>query len=340
MKQRIVFRADGGPGIGWGHVYRSLALVQILHPHFDCVFVSQRFPGFLTEALAKIAVPVLQVKEIPYPSPEQRQPGDEITFDMEHLLSKNDTVVLDGYWFGTGFQKKIKNIGARLVCIDDLHDIQFYADVIINPSWTISSREYNAIPYTKFALGPGYSLLRPSFLKAAENGSAAENDDLFLCFGGADPLGLTVKALAVLKHISFFRRVYCITGQSFNDFEGLQTALQADARIKHYHNAGEEQMAGIMMESRYGIAPASSVLVEAIACGVQCVTCYYAKNQQSFHQTVTKAGMLSAGWADENFMINLAAAVNQLITCNPAVNMPRNSISKSKENFIELFNVL
>ena len=41
-------------------------------------------------------------------------------------------VVLDGYHFDTNYQTKIKQKGCKLVCIDDLHDKHFVADIIIH----------------------------------------------------------------------------------------------------------------------------------------------------------------------------------------------------------------
>ena len=36
--QKIIFRADAGAGIGYGHFIRSLALADMLKNDFDCVF--------------------------------------------------------------------------------------------------------------------------------------------------------------------------------------------------------------------------------------------------------------------------------------------------------------
>ncbi len=57
-------------------------------------------------------------------------------------------VVLDGYHFGTNYQKQIKLKGAKLVCIDDMHDKEFVADLIINHIPRITPQDYNVQPFT------------------------------------------------------------------------------------------------------------------------------------------------------------------------------------------------
>jgi len=338
---QVMVRADGGANIGWGHVYRSLALVQMLHRHFECTFISDSSPEFLRTALNKINVQLINVAMVTYQSPEQRKPCDEVPFDMQDILSGDEIVVLDGYWFGTAFQTAIKEHGCRLAYIDDLHDVATCADLIINPSWEITDADYNAMPYTKFAFRAGYSLLRPSFLAAAQQDlSGKKTNDIFICFGGADPLDLTIKTLQVLKRFSFFFKIHCITGPSFKDVERLEIFETENSRIINYHNIDESTMAGIMKSCLYGIAPCSSVLLEAIACDAQCITCYYAKNQESFHSIITKKGMLSAGWADDNFEKELAASLQLLADGYIIQNEMRAIIAGSEKNFVDQFKLL
>lgn len=40
-KRQIIFRADAGKRIGYGHFVRTLALADMLKEEFECVFVTQ-----------------------------------------------------------------------------------------------------------------------------------------------------------------------------------------------------------------------------------------------------------------------------------------------------------
>lgn len=339
QKRKVIIRADGSAALGWGHVYRSLALAMMLKDNFDCLFVSHTAPGFLTEELTKQNISFSKISEVTYLSPETRTAGNEVPFDMDALITGNEIVVLDGYWFGTVFQQAIKAKGCRLVYIDDLHDILIYADLIINPAIGITPAVYNAMPYTQFAIGPGFSLLRPSFLAAAAQPVDAAPNNIFICFGGSDPLALTKKTLQVLQSFSFFKNIHCVTGPSFNS-SSLREIIEADSRVVYHHCIDERKMAAVMCSCGCGIVPASSVLVEAIACNIKCITCYYAQNQRHFHDAVTKTGIPSAGWVDENFEKRLQSQLSVLVTGGTAQHSLRQSIAASKKNIIDMFKKL
>ena len=107
-QHKIIFRADGSATVGYGHVHRLLSLTQMLHKNFDCVFVSHEAPEFLTTELKLLSVPLKKVATIQYKLPDERKQGDEVAFDMNEIVSGNEIVVLDGYWFGKDFQTAIK----------------------------------------------------------------------------------------------------------------------------------------------------------------------------------------------------------------------------------------
>jgi spore coat polysaccharide biosynthesis predicted glycosyltransferase SpsG len=80
-------------------------------------------------------------------------------------LKGDEIVVLDNYYFDTNYQKKIKEKGCRLVCIDDMHDKHYVADVVINHAEGIVKSHFSYDPNTLLLLGLKYALLRSPFLK-------------------------------------------------------------------------------------------------------------------------------------------------------------------------------
>ena len=179
MNNKIYIRADGSPKIGLGHIIRCFALAKMLKDSFSIKFVSMHIPEdiettFITEGFA-----VTKISK------------EEDFFD---LLKGDEVVVLDHYGLDSSYQKRIKKIGSKLVCIDDLHNKEFYADLIINHSPGIVPSDYNAQSYTKFALGPQYALLRPAFLKSASAPKKIQKfENVLICFGGSDYTNLTKK---------------------------------------------------------------------------------------------------------------------------------------------------
>src|SRR5690606_17963227 len=83
-------------------------------------------------------------------------------------LTGKEIVVLDHYGLDSNYQQKIKERGSKLVCIDDQHDKDFLADLVINHSPGVAYQDYRTPAFTQFALGPDFALLRPPFLSRAK----------------------------------------------------------------------------------------------------------------------------------------------------------------------------
>ena len=160
----IYIRVDGNSQIGLGHLIRCFALAQMLQSDFSITFVCRCIPDKIKKDLEEARFQLLEI---------------ENEADFLSLPTKNDIVVLDGYHFDLAYQKSIKNTAATLVCIDDLFDKEYVADLIINHAPNVNPGNYNALVTTQFALGPEYALLRPLFLEQASLTAAVVTIDPF-----------------------------------------------------------------------------------------------------------------------------------------------------------------
>jgi len=152
MLNRIFIRADGSAKIGLGHLVRCNALAFMLKNDFQIFFVCKEIPDEIFTEITNNGFQVLTI---------------DSEKDFFKILSKNEIVVIDHYGLGTNYQKQIKELGCKLVCIDDLHDKEFYADVIINHAEGILVEDYKCKSCTKLYLGINYALLRFPFLLAS-----------------------------------------------------------------------------------------------------------------------------------------------------------------------------
>ena len=120
MKRKIFFRADASQSIGYGHFIRTLALADMLKDDFDCVFYTQTPTEYQRKELEKVC-PFIEL------------PDDDTRFRLFiEELKGDEIVVLDNYFFTTDYQRSIKTKGCKLVCVDDMHDKHYVADVVIN----------------------------------------------------------------------------------------------------------------------------------------------------------------------------------------------------------------
>ncbi len=280
-KDRVFFRTDGNAQVGLGHMVRCIALAQMLNDAFEIVFVSKEIPS-------------QTVKELKINNFKLYQVNDERSF-FEKIGNDDVVKVLDGYHFDIDYQKEIKSTGAKLVCVDDLHDKEFVADLIINHAPGVFSHDYKARPYTQFALGLDYVLLRPLFLQQAKAMRTIKSlDSVLICFGGADPKNLTKQTLEIVLNTPIFKKMLVVTGAAYLFETGIKTLTNSNKRIAHYRAISEKKMLALMLEADLAIVPASGILFEAMAAGCKIISGYYADNQKILYERLKSIGAFIA----------------------------------------------
>lgn len=249
---KIIFRADGNSEIGLGHVIRSLALAAMLKDDFSCVFATRFVTDYIHDEVLKICKELIELDNT-------NQHFDQFL----QLLDGDEIVVLDNYFYDTGYQQAIKNKGCKLVCIDDIHDKHFVADVVINHAGGIESKDYSIEPYTYLYLGTDYALLRPEFLTRHIVQGALS---LFISMGGADKDNATLQTLKIVEAKQFPNTCHVIIGDAFHHQQALEKFVESTKlAIKIHKNLSAQAMADLMSECRYAVCPPSTVSYEYLS---------------------------------------------------------------------------
>jgi UDP-2,4-diacetamido-2,4,6-trideoxy-beta-L-altropyranose hydrolase len=332
-KKTIIFRADGGPTIGMGHFTRTLALAEILNEHFHCIFATLSPTEYQTNEIEKICSERIYL------------PANESHFDIFlNLLKGNEIVVLDNYYFTTEYQKAIKDKGCILVCIDDLHNKKFYADLIINHAPGVKAEDYSAQHYTQFALGPEFTLIRQAFLKAVRNERRiVKIETLFICFGGSDPKNLIESTLDVLLEYFPAKRIIVVIGDRYGNKIQLANKTKSFPNVELYQNIDAERMAKLMSESDLAIIPASGTLLEAMKVGLPVITGYYVPNQEKTAKSISESGLArSCGSMLINYPENLTMLLGSLSIndLNGMIAKQKTIFNDNKETYINLMKQL
>jgi UDP-2,4-diacetamido-2,4,6-trideoxy-beta-L-altropyranose hydrolase len=274
-KRTILFRADGGSYIGMGHFTRTLALAEMLNKHFHCIFATRQPTEYQINEIDKICHGRIDLAE------------DDSHFEQFlNLLKGNEIVVLDNYYFTTEYQKAIKAKGCKLICIDDMHDKHYVADIVINHVGGIRMSDYSVESDTKLLLGYQYALLRPIFLKIAKEHQKLQNENYgnksaLICFGGSDPHEIIQKVVnAFLKNFNI--GVVHLVSQID------QTILNNpfNKTIYTYWNLDGKQMAYLMRTVDVGAIPASTMAIEACACRLPFLTGWFVENQKEIYNSI------------------------------------------------------
>lgn len=300
-KPAVILRADGNNTIGLGHIFRLQALANILKGSRPLVFVTSNTDDFIRAQLSDVCDEIITVPEFDYCPTAQKEPDAEMPFDMEGLIREGDIVVTDGYWFGTLYQQSVRQRGCKLVCIDDLAQWHFAADVVINHAPGISPELYKREPYTRLCLGTPYLILRPGFYAEPQRSlSPRNNKSVYVSLGGSDIYGFTLTVAAEVLPLADKVNVI-VTSLYAAELKQALFDLQSQhpEKLQVHENIPPEAVIDILDASSHAVVTASTVALEAIARGIRPLIGYCTPNQQLIYRGCLREGV-AEGLGDFN----------------------------------------
>lgn len=321
MKPQVFIRTDGNEMIGLGHVYRCLALSQMLTDDFECCLVVKDNP---------VIVAVIQLHDIPLRLIRADIPeNEEIQLLQEMIQQKSDILVLDGYQFEAPYQLACKKAGIKIVVIDDLCRDQFFADLLINHGGEMLRSRYEEKTQAKLLLGFDYLMLRQEFFsrqltKSIDSGVGVA----FICFGGADPFRVTTKAIRAAFRSGFIKRVTVVAGAAYQDWNSLNE-LKDDLKekLEVYKGVNAEQMVKLIAGAQLAICPASSISLEVCSVGAGLLTGTVIDNQNAIHlQLLGKGCAVSVGDFCEIKKEQLASCIRDIFERNLIESMKKKQL--------------
>ena len=282
---RVLFRVDGGPAIGWGHVSRCVALAaDLVGRGAQVIWACRAEPGLsgLMDRPPEVSLPG-QASFEPLPVSE-----------IEPIVSAVgaiDWVVVDHYGAQQDYLDALRvGTGAKILLMDD-HQIRPGADLRLAPMQ----------PSARDALtGPEYLLMRDCF-DPARSPQSMDRSGLLICFGGADHAHHTRSALEALVACGGRPTpITVIASDVLAERQGLDALIQT-------LGPDVERLAwidGSEMASRFGVVAcalvSSSVLAfEALAMGAHVVSVESVDNQRYHAQTLRRLGVPSVQESDE-----------------------------------------
>ncbi len=291
MKRKIFFRADASGQIGFGHFIRTLALADMLKDDFECTFFTSEPTAYQIGELQKVCTHVSLSEKTKFE-------------DFIDCLDGNEIVVLDNYFYSTDYQRSIKTKGCKLVCIDDIHDKHYVADIVINHALTDESL-FDVESYTRLCLGYEYALLRAPFLKPVTN--KKRNNDIIVNFGGADPYGVTEHIVSMLVKLSLPYNIIVILG------EKNRISEENRKKVTILQNLSAEQMAMLFEQSAAGILSASTVCIEALSRNLPLMVGYHVDNQKEIYRVLEESDMvMPIGFLQETDIDILSASLKKV----------------------------
>lgn len=305
-------RVDADASIGAGHFTRCLALAQAWRDRRgEVIFVTT---CKRSELLNRLKEEGIGIRHITAAYPDKRDLEETLTILSDYPLS---WVVLDGYHFGSSYQKKIRKTDHRTMCIDDTASLeQYHADVVLNQNIHAHDLQYNCLPVTKLLFGTEFALLQRVFLDyiAWEREIPDVGRHLLVTMGGADKDNITLKVLEALHKITDDRlEVVIAVGAENPHDEAIKSAVKRlKVRVRLMHDV--INMAELMAWADVAISAAGSTSWELAFMGLPSLLCVSADNQFPIANKLHAGGVAAClGWHEDLCVEKIATRLSHLM---------------------------
>ena len=147
-----------------------------------------------------------------------------------------------------------------------------------------------------------------------------------ICFGGADILNLTQKAISVVAGISDVRYIDVVVGGAKNKEDYL-----LDDRIFVYQGLSALEMSDLLCKSDFCIVSTSGIALEAVALGCKVFSGYYVDNQLNLYNNLLL----------NNYIYGLGdLRINDIVLDFNQVQLNRLNLLNQQSEYIKIFQSL
>lgn len=298
---RIGIRADGGTGIGMGHIMRCMSLAKSFTQAGDEVFFfSQAQLGIETlEKAGFLTIPIGLAHSV-------NSAGEQLARVLQEY--QIDVLIVDSYQVTTTYFEILKPSVGCLVYIDDENKQENCADMIINGNITAEYLHYRKFQNgQQFLLGPQYNMIRDEFRGIPPHTTKQMVENLMITTGGTDPYDTTKQLLLLLLAAEGLQtmELHVVVGSGFQNRQELTTIAAHHPRVKLYSTNPEEvtetirysSMRDLMLFCDMAISAGGSTLYEFAACGTPVLAFILADNQAFLVDIMQRLGYIrSLGW--------------------------------------------
>lgn len=281
--RKLAVRADGGAGVGAGHVMRSLALADAWRRGGGTVeWFSTELPPMLADLIAAHGI-----------TPRSLTSHD----DWEPLCDwsrrhRSAWVAVDGYGLAAG-PARLQSAGAHVLVIDDTGEWPRYdCDVLLNQNPGAEAIDYRTTAIARLS-GPSYALIRDEFtgVEPPARTFTRPAERILVSFGGHDVHGQAARVVRLLLASEPTLQIDVVSGVV------VPATDRAAAPTATYHHTTD--LSSLMRAADVAIVAAGSICWELCYLGLPALGLIVAANQRGVAEGLDQAGAIrNLGWFD------------------------------------------
>ncbi|MFX3636805.1 MAG: UDP-2,4-diacetamido-2,4,6-trideoxy-beta-L-altropyranose hydrolase [Candidatus Pristimantibacillus sp.] len=276
----IYFRLDASNEIGTGHLIRCLTLAEeLIASGANITFICKEIPDAMVPLVydKKVAIVRLATEN------RESEPTEIISL-LEGQEKSVDWFIVDHYEWNQSLEVQLRPHVQRIGVIDDLANRNHDCDLLLdqNLSAMDNCERYRVILPNEaiLLLGLEYALLRRDFSIIRRENKRYEHtiSRVLICFGGSDPTGETIKALAAINDPLFSNIEFdCIVGRANNNLDSIEQLCTQMKNISLHIQT--DQMAALMYQADLAICSLGTITWERYCLGLPAITISVADNQ-------------------------------------------------------------
>lgn len=262
----VVFRADGGPDIGYGHLIRTGAIAEeFLNDGHQIIYATTT-----PDHVRKVCPNPVQILELPSRD------------DPEPLLDRMDgvdAVIADAYPVDTEYQRKLREQTTVAVFSDDSGHV-ICADVVINGNLYARELDYSFTgKEPTWCLGLDFTVFRREIkdLAALDPPWRDPPEYALITMGGSDVANVTPDAIRAFD--GFDISVEIIVGPGFSNLADIDRAV-VNTNCHLSISRDPPDLAERMFDADFAIGACGSTTYELLALGTPLICCPVVANQQ------------------------------------------------------------
>ena len=287
-----MFRVDSSHSLGYGHVYRCLAVADAIKQRGGrALFICGK--GKSNEVILNHGH---HLRELTSTDDASR----DATETLELLKSWGDVdwILVDHYGLDVTWESQLTSRGFKLGVIDDLADRTHECDLLLDQTLGRTYPDYRALvpARTRLLLGAKYCLLRSEFSANSDRARAKREEEvqvphILVSMGGTDPHNVTQFVLAELAVVARNRsiKVTVLLGQGANNQHRIEDICRVspfEARVI----VGSDCVSSLMIEADIAVGAAGTSTWERCTMGLPTLMVVCADNQVDVADAMTRNG--------------------------------------------------